>query len=660
MKKSLFLIPCLAAALWSCSDKDVVGPQEGPNNGEVEYNYLAVDVVPANNTGSRAEDDFKTGSDIENQVNSIRFYFFDYEGKAIAVKSNGNTYYDAQTAEFTQTPSTETPGPVEKVVSAIVVIESQKGDKKPAYMVAVLNHNGKAPVLTPGQPISYLQGLDGTTNYDAAINNYSEHTIGKFTMSSSVYKGDKTTYQPADGYTDSDSNKDLTVDPSTTPNQEIVAVPVYENIKTTREDALKNKATIYVERVLAKVETKLGLSNPEVGSGLYEVGHIGNAMADNVTEDEKIYVKFLGWNVTADRKKSRLVKKINTAWADPFDGWAFSWNDYSKNSGTGVVTTNYRSYWAVNPINSSSAPIETEYNFGKFAEKNTSGSYAPDQSEEAAWSFDFSDNNYTYIHENAGKADGFTTALHGTLNDVATTKVIVAAQLVDKSGNPLELVKWQGDVYKKNAALMKKLAADTHIYKRAKNQNGDETWTLINDNDVELKYTQVEGGADGAANTSSPRYYVTLELTQTDQYDYAVYTGSIQGEGNEDGLDKGTPADGKYPGYPASDNKIKAALASVGNIMYWNSGYTYYWVDINHFGTGNVEEGKTAVGKLGIVRNHWYEITFTKVTGLGVPVANPDEIIYPETPQPEDLFYLAAEIKILQWRMVKQSAELGW
>ena len=61
----------------------------------------------------------------------------------------------------------------------------------------------------------------------------------------------------------------------------------------------------------------------------------------------------------------------------------------------------------------------------------------------------------------------------------------------------------------------------------------------------------------------------------------------------------------------------------------------------------------------GIVRNHIYKTTVTKIAGLGTPVYDPDQVIYPEKPEDND-HYIAAEIDILSWRIVENNYELKW
>ena len=81
-------------------------------------------------------------------------------------------------------------------------------------------------------------------------------------------------------------------------------------------------------------------------------------------------------------------------------------------------------------------------------------------------------------------------------------------------------------------------------------------------------------------------------------------------------------------------------------------GKAYYYVPIKHLGTtGNL-------GEYGVVRNHFYKINLTGLTGFGTPVYNPELVIDPTVPT-YDNTYLAARVKVLQWRIVKQDVNLG-
>ena len=632
MKKSILLL-LSALAFFSCSETEITPPNNGME-GDVGHSFLSVTIVPSQTSGTRAGDDeYRDGTDVENEVTSIRFYFFDKDGKAAAVKSNGASYYDVQGDEIEQKGSEDNVGPVESVVSSIIVIEQPKGDGKPVYMAAVLNHNDQAPKEVAN--IAALQEY---------VANYSSHIQGTFTMSSSVYKGTRKDYtEVTDGGEDMKQNGE-------TSNVEIVAVPVYDKIKTTREAALAEPATIYVERVLAKVSASIGIdkeTNITVGNEmLYKVGYVGSQAKDQASDAKTIYVKFLGWNVTADRNNSRLVKKINTEWNMGTDNQ--TWRITSWNQGDF-----FRSFWAINPENeSSSKPIDDNYNFSPFAQKITSSSSATwgvDEEGKRAWSFKFDNKDCAYLQENAGKYKD------GTGNDIINSKIIVAAQLVDETGAPLDLIEWQGDIYEKSDNVLDALAADTYLYIYEEDK---ESWRKLNHNDIEIEFTN-EPNADVAYEKNEngeKRYYVHLKLTNA-KGKYAIYKyfSTTADENEPDNskwdLDKGTDDQG----YAFNASEVATALKSVGYIKYWNTGYTYYWVDIKHFGN----EGQT--GEYGVVRNHWYEYKFTDVKGLGVPVANPDEIIYPEEPGEPEFYYLAAEVKILSWRMVyNPNTSLGW
>lgn len=92
---------------------------------------------------------------------------------------------------------------------------------------------------------------------------------------------------------------------------------------------------------------------------------------------------------------------------------------------------------------------------------------------------------------------------------------------------------------------------------------------------------------------------------------------------------------------------IEAAKAEIRK-----GGRAYYYVPIKHLGnTGEVAE-------YGIVRNHFYKITLSGITGFGTPVYNPDQVVKPVVPTYDDT-YLAARVQVLQWRVVNQNANLG-
>lgn len=81
-------------------------------------------------------------------------------------------------------------------------------------------------------------------------------------------------------------------------------------------------------------------------------------------------------------------------------------------------------------------------------------------------------------------------------------------------------------------------------------------------------------------------------------------------------------------------------------------GRAYYYVPIKHL------ENTGGIAEYGIVRNHFYKITLTGITGFGTPVYDPDKVVEPAVPTYENTF-LAARVQVLQWRVVNQNASLG-
>lgn len=106
-------------------------------------------------------------------------------------------------------------------------------------------------------------------------------------------------------------------------------------------------------------------------------------------------------------------------------------------------------------------------------------------------------------------------------------------------------------------------------------------------------------------------------------------------------------------GENAQITAANARLASdMDDVWEWEDGQAYYYTNIEHF-------GKDASNNdlVGVVRNHVYQLTINSIKGFGVPVGGGDDIIVPETPTDEEFENLAATIKILHWKVVKQTVD---
>lgn len=84
-----------------------------------------------------------------------------------------------------------------------------------------------------------------------------------------------------------------------------------------------------------------------------------------------------------------------------------------------------------------------------------------------------------------------------------------------------------------------------------------------------------------------------------------------------------------------------------------NEGKAYYYIPIRHIATDAAK-----VGYYGVVRNHWYKVKVNSLNGFGTPVYDETKTIIPTMPDDSNTF-LAAQINVLQWRVVEQKVDLG-
>ncbi|WP_304258394.1 Mfa1 family fimbria major subunit [Phocaeicola plebeius] len=547
--RTLFMSMVAGLAFVGCSNEE---DMTSGNNGEPQYLTVSVNATSTLTRANSLQGEYEEGVGNENEVTNVRFYFFDADGNAARVKGeNGGTYYDVAMSGTDKDMDN-----VEKILTATLVIQTPAKDKVPASIVAVVN------------PKSDLGAVASIAKLNEVIADHSSTT--SFIMSSSVY---------ANGTT------------------KMEAVNVAGHLYPTADAAKADPVIIHVERVLAKARLTVGLT---ANNGVYKTSDDGSQKFG----DEEIYVKFLGWNVTATAKTSRLMKEINPSWPSNLFGSTPLWNtaDY------------YRSFWAVNPS-------EMSYNYGAF---NTGDNAANAITAFDAGTTETPKKNYTYLQENA--SDDFE---NGT-DPEKPSQVIIAAQLVKADGSTaIEFAEYAGERTTINGLIVK-YAAASELWKDNEEGTGR---VKIGVDDIELK-TATEINA--ANQNTSGRYKVYAQLTA----DAAKKTWYTSEEADASPVDN------------AND-----ILKALGGAKVWNDGYTYYYFDIQHLNGGASAEN--VKGKIGVVRNHIYAANINSLAGLGTPVYDPEEIIYPEHPEKDETF-IAAQIRILSWRVVNQDIDLKW
>lgn len=116
---------------------------------------------------------------------------------------------------------------------------------------------------------------------------------------------------------------------------------------------------------------------------------------------------------------------------------------------------------------------------------------------------------------------------------------------------------------------------------------------------------------------------------------------------------------------------LKAATATdpIVGIATYASGVSYYIARIKHFGDdltswkegndtygkNNEDNNKKYLGRYGVLRNNWYDLTVQSVSGPGTPDV---PTIKPTDPDDENYTYINVSVKILDWAKRSQKVDL--
>lgn len=363
---------------------------------------------------------------------------------------------------------------------------------------------------------------------------------------------------------------------------------------TEAEAKLGTPAEVYVERGVAKVTLNKG-----------EV-----AKADNGTTD-KVDFAISGWAIDNTNPTTYLVRSTKgfTDWMG-YANEKCTTNPYRFVGHTPVAANLYRTYFAQ----------DMNYDTDATALKRV---------EEADFKDAYGDANPQYCFENTFNVEH--------QNEDQTTLVAIKAKL--NSGKDFYIV--GGD----QTTLFDK----TQLEKLIKNKflSVEEGWVKANAKDE---------------TTSIGKDDLTLTFDKDAAGEITLTGVTVKPEKLKD-----SPAD-----LPA--NYLDDVKAAVGSVVCYKNGVSYYTVRIKHFGDDltpwtNGELGvkpgsvypdgtKTAennwLGRYGVLRNNWYDITVQDVKGLGSATV-------PEltgTTDDELESYIAVRINVLSWAKRTQSAIL--
>lgn len=377
--------------------------------------------------------------------------------------------------------------------------------------------------------------------------------------------------------------------------EDVCASLVAGHVTTSAETAKTKPVDLYVERVVAKVTADVDETAFERGNGTnWEADKYGTKTAVGKSGDYDVYAVIEGWGLANENGKAEVEKQVDKTWTNGTLGF------------TPWTTADYhRCFWETSvafdagaggnqPVNPTFNQLKAKMQDVLYTLPNT-----PESKDKIA-----------------------------NLKDNDLTKFAVAATLryKDAAGNwhNAEICRYNGvsilgiDNLKRQVAL---------TYSQYYTSTDATNYTQLSKDDIDFK------NPDGTMQ----QYRVTPTLANDPAGTKKYYTKTNTGT---------TPTFTEVP----KDKVLAAIEADKAEIR--RDGRAYYYVPIKHLG------GSGELAEYGIVRNHFYKITLSGITGFGTPVYDPDKVVDPIVPTYEKT-YLAARVQVLQWRVVNQNASLG-
>ena len=655
MKKNFFPVALMALAIGfnACSSDDVtVNANGGGLATFAEGGYAKVSInLPSRSNSNRANDVFDDGLASEYQVKNAKLVLF--QGS----KEGDATFHSA----YDLNVGMEGVGTKNDQITTTTRIISRLNDATPGttnptgpslYALVVLNDNGLLNITNKGETLT-VDGQDMAGKGLAFL-----QTLAVLS-SKSDFKSNGLLM----------TNAPLAKQPggTNTPAGEVVTLVDFTNsVYNTEAEAQKNTATdVYVERAVAKVtmnpktdEILNGTVKPTIDSDVHFIGK----------EDKKINWEIVGWDLDVTNKSSYLVRNTTNAHATTGDA---PWNGLkSENAatsyrfvGSNAVKTNsnlYRTYWAEDP------------NYSSFNADNFT--YLP--SDKTVFTGTFGLNNPKYCFENTFDVD------HQVKQ--GTTRVMVKVKLTDENNSAETFYTFNGD----NSRLYKKTEFDNRIKEAILREPNVEAWVKKNNGSTDdptivtnLDYATKTVTVNGHDVTVVDRNAADGQIHLTD---FTVQVGSKEFNKASllDALNEGLPVGSKKTAL--SDKELAEAL-NLGKLVSYEDGIAYYPIRIKHFGKDDTpwneetkapttkpskgattaliypgddikERSNNYLGRYGVLRNNWYDISVSKISAIGSPVV--PKVSTDETPDDDFYNYIAVRINVLSWAKRTQVEEL--
>lgn len=612
-KKYLFPLAMAGLLLGACSNDDI---SESPNGGGTttspDEGFVAVSINLPMVSGASfraANDQFDGGMDSEYDVKDAAFLVFekgDAEEESQAVLLKAYDISDLKPWE-PQGGNVTTYANMVQEVPALTEV----GDKR--YALVVLNKNNRFTVNANGS-------VEGIGTSGQAV------TFGDFLTASAMNVADMT----GDGFYM--ANAPISSDAAGT--KVTTLVPIEDKIKPTKAEAEKVEAAdIYVERGMAKVTLAEPRGEMDVTGESYQ--------GDKVT--------MTAWALDVTNKTSKLVRDVTGI---------DTWKDYLVGSATqtrfiGTVADPYRVYWGVdgNYVWSVTGSVKggQELTDAQLTEVKEKFNVLEDN---AGVTFtQFGPEAPQYCLENTFDTDNQA--------EYATTRVIFKAKYVpgiaDENGTFYQLGT-TASIYN-TVMLKKKVLKSMSEAERLELGIFDETDNAVTvtlpteagGNKAGGKYTMAEGGKIT---------YTKYERRKAATEPWEVVTQKTYNDEQDNNNKRMTP------NVPVASDYLKSIDRRMGTIKYFKAGESYYKALIKHFGDDltpyaisgeqNIYTEAKHLGRYGVLRNNWYELSVTSVSGPGdaeVPS------IEDEWDDPKEAF-VKIQVNILSWAKRQQNVDL--
>ena len=398
-------------------------------------------------------------------------------------------------------------------------------------------------------------------------------------------------------------------------DQEPTTLVQIKGIYRTKEEAhSKPGATVHVERGLAKVT---------VGKGTGD-DYFKGAKASG-TKYSKDDVKITNWALDVTNKKSFPVhvtfglKAGLTSPDQTVPAYANIWKDAAATTGTAPATSRFvshpatgafkRVYWGIDP-NYSMALSDVAKCKAQFTIAKADGT-------DAKWT---ESSKALYCLENTFDIKNM---LQGQTTRVLLKATYTPNALASATEKTFFMIGNSSDIWTKDN-LIKQITS-----------KANEALKTTNTLKVELKGDLLKAGT----------HFLTIE-------NVSIKDGETE-KVNTPGL------------VTQLNDKLGLDETNGVGIKTYKNGESYYIARIKHFGddlTPWKEGDKTYdsnnlnwLGRYGVLRNNWYDLTINKISGPGYPDV-PE--VKPDTPDDEDTKYINVSVKILDWAKRSQSVDL--